>query len=413
MRKPIIAKKVRVFFTPQARGWQRLQEIYARDPEEGDKRSRARRCVYRNALLAVLAQIQFQPKARNGLFQSLLAHAEHTRSFDGLETPFLTLLHCAYLDRDRHLFDHALAVWDKYSGKPKVPGAGPARFYDVEKRTATFFTAAAVKSVRAGGEHRGVLAWGPELAAHLSGLGVFVVEGAFRPAGTPQPIRFLSPVPPGPMQTRANKMSERDKAQWHVWGAEFIIAGVIAEEIPGLQAAGVVLIVEGLIVESVPDIVEIFSDPDPAPSGDPGGTSSVDIDTGGSGEGDGGVEAGDGVLVANDGGEGDEGDEGIGEVGGLDGEDDGGGEGGEGGGSCFSADTPVLMGDGGWKPIGSPLSMSVMGIARTPASAASWKSSRSFSTYLDRHLVSASSFFKSPESHPVRATCVTTVPRIW
>ena len=113
------------------------------------------------------------------MFLSLVAQAEATRKFDGLESIFLTLIHAANKSDQREIFDRALTAWKRFGAQPTVAGAGQVLFYDVTARRLVHLSRDASASLRASGRNIGLLAPGQAIGDSISKMGSSAFESAF------------------------------------------------------------------------------------------------------------------------------------------------------------------------------------------------------------------------------------------
>jgi hypothetical protein len=321
---PETYRQVRILTLPMNRQWRRLQAIYARQEDDSDTRTRARRCVYRNALISTMGQAQLQASSRGLMLESLLECVDDTKSFDGLESPFLSLMSAAFLMQRRELFETGIELWKQHHS-PKAAGTAPVRLYDFEARTVTYFQPETYRSLFPDSRNSDVLAWDPELAGNLTRLGAFTIGKAFDPTPGPPVMHTMSESLTPQEKKRAERAAAREATQWHVVGGVFIIYGSFIALIPGGQIVGGVIAIVGAGMAIVPDLKDSYR---PTPD-DEGETSTIDPPADVPDQ-----EADDGVLA-------DAGGDDLGETGGIENEGDGGGEDGGGEGGCFAAGTPV------------------------------------------------------------------------
>jgi hypothetical protein len=114
-----------MWFYPAPIGWARMQRLHAAGTSE-----------YRSALAAALGQIvASHPDLHAALFRTMLSHIAFSRTIDGLESLYLTLLHSAAFHGHGALYKVGLGAWTAY-GPPRVTGGdlGFTLFYNVAIR---------------------------------------------------------------------------------------------------------------------------------------------------------------------------------------------------------------------------------------------------------------------------------------
>ena len=81
-----VATRARIYYADFQTIWSWMQRVYAKDASDSAARTNARRALFQNNQISVLAQIHAKPESRMPMFLSLVAQAEATRKFDGLES---------------------------------------------------------------------------------------------------------------------------------------------------------------------------------------------------------------------------------------------------------------------------------------------------------------------------------------
>jgi hypothetical protein len=323
-------KGYKVFYDEGTKVWELIQFVYAKHGEDSEKRIVARRCLYRNMIISILAQIEVGKERRTPMLASLLDYiSEHGRA-DGLESILLTLLYSMVVSDEKDVFERGVDVWKSYAANATVPGAGPMVFYNVSNGRLSSFSKKAVKSLR----HGEFLKYDTDMANTLEDNSEYAFYNAF---GSRNGDRAAS---------RVVQRDERFNNQWNAWEKGLLFAGagvglvIAAVSLPVTAPAALVVgvLVGGGIIfwaaesEFFDAMQQLNQKEVPKP------TSEID------------TEPPDGTVAINE-----EGD--PGEVGpdvdnepvadGGDGEGDGGGD--EGG--CFTSDTVALMSDRSFKPI--------------------------------------------------------------
>ncbi len=124
------------------------------------------------ALGCVIGQFAVMPDVgRQNLFESLLQSIEHTKSFDGLESVFLTGLNSMGLMGKTDLVTQGLTLWDQIGiSIPSDGGSTLTPFLDTSTNTASFLGSNALSSLGPQGANRAVLSQGPGLGLGIQSL---------------------------------------------------------------------------------------------------------------------------------------------------------------------------------------------------------------------------------------------------
>jgi hypothetical protein len=134
-----------VYLYPLPRNWQRLQELHYKvvgAPQGPDPLVISPRLspeyaqgAYRYSLACTLGHFAvLDTKSQVAVYTSLLDFITAARSFDGLESVFLTTLNVVGLAEDRALFRRGRALWNRL-GPPKQIGGGWSTSPFLEMRT--------------------------------------------------------------------------------------------------------------------------------------------------------------------------------------------------------------------------------------------------------------------------------------
>jgi hypothetical protein len=313
-----VATRARIYYADFQTIWSWMQRVYAKDASDSAARTNARRALFRNDQISVLAQIHAKPESRMPMFLSLVAQAEATRKFDGLESIFLTLLHAANESDQREVFDRALTAWKRFGAQPTVAGAGQVLFYDVTARRLVHLSRDASASLRTSGRNIGLLAPGQAIGESISKMGSWAFESAFeRTRMQTEAVRPGESGGPGPIVLTGAE------ATFHT----MLVAGEVLEAIPAPEpthiGVGAILVLVGgsglveIEIQRLWDELErqILSS-----------SEDGDVDN---------VPVGTGVIVGTE--ESPGGPTGVGINGDPGGDDPSG---------CFVGDSTILMGDG-------------------------------------------------------------------
>ncbi|HZS58695.1 MAG TPA: hypothetical protein VFA43_05460 [Gemmatimonadaceae bacterium] len=152
-----------MWFYPAPIGWARLQRLH----------SSGTVADYRGALSAALGQIiASHPDLHAALFRTLLSHIAFSRTIDGVESLYLTLLHSAAFHGQTALYKVGLGAWTAY-GPPRATGGdlGFTLFYNVATTTFTILSQHQVAGLAIKNGNGGILARGAELGSGIAALG--------------------------------------------------------------------------------------------------------------------------------------------------------------------------------------------------------------------------------------------------
>ena len=122
---------------PTARAYLHLRYLHLKSVSENVKKTERTDALeaYVDALVTCLAYLVVIPsKLRRPLLRRLIQFVSFAKSFDGLESVFLTLLTDAEQAGDAALMNAALGAWAMY-GPPKEPGGGLACSFLLDPRT--------------------------------------------------------------------------------------------------------------------------------------------------------------------------------------------------------------------------------------------------------------------------------------
>jgi hypothetical protein len=159
-----------MWFYPAPIGWARLQRLHTSGTIS----------EYRGALSAALGQIiASHPDLHAALFRTLLSHIAFSRTIDGVESLYLTLLHSAAFHGQSSLYKVGLGAWTAY-GPPRVTGGdlGFALFYNVATTTFTILSQQQIAGLAIKNGNGGILARGAELGSGIAALGAGWRSGA-------------------------------------------------------------------------------------------------------------------------------------------------------------------------------------------------------------------------------------------
>src|SRR5579862_3638056 len=159
-----------MWFYPAPIGWARLQRLHASGTI----------AEYRGALASALGQIiASHPDLHAALFRTLLSHIAFSRTIDGVESLYLTLLHSAAFHGQSALYRVGSGAWTAY-GPPRVTGGelGFTLFYNVATTTFTILSQHQMAGLAIKNGNGGILSRGPELGSGIAALGAGWRSGA-------------------------------------------------------------------------------------------------------------------------------------------------------------------------------------------------------------------------------------------
>jgi hypothetical protein len=152
-----------MWFYPAPIGWARLQRLH-NSGSSGE---------YTRALSAALGQtIAAHPDLHASLFRTLLSHIAFSRTIEGVESLYLTLLHSAAFHGQTALYRVGLAAWTAY-GPPRITGGdlGFTLFYNVATTTFTILSPHQLAGLAITNGGNGILSRGAELGSGIAALG--------------------------------------------------------------------------------------------------------------------------------------------------------------------------------------------------------------------------------------------------
>jgi hypothetical protein len=152
-----------MWFYPAPIGWARLQRLHSAG-SSGE---------YTRALTAALGQIiAAHPDLHASLFRTLLSHIAFSRTIDGVESPYLTLLHSAAFHGQTAPYKVGLTAWTAY-GPPRITGGdlGFTLFYNVATTTFTILSPHQLAGLAITNGGNGILTRGAELGSGIAALG--------------------------------------------------------------------------------------------------------------------------------------------------------------------------------------------------------------------------------------------------
>jgi hypothetical protein len=152
-----------LWFYPAPIGWARMQRLHTTGSS----------AEYRRALAAALGQvIAAHPELHAALFRTLLSHIAFSRTIDGIESLYLTLLHSAAFHGQDALYKVGLSAWTAY-GPPRATGGdlGFTLFYNVATTTFTILSPHQLAGLGAKNGGGGILSRGAELGSGIAALG--------------------------------------------------------------------------------------------------------------------------------------------------------------------------------------------------------------------------------------------------
>ena len=159
-----------LWFYPAPIGWARLQRLHTAGSVS----------EYRSALAAALGQIiASHPDLHAALFRTMLSHIAFSRTIDGVESLYLTLLHSAAFHGQSALYRVGLGAWTAY-GPPRVTGGdlGFTLFYNVATTTFTILSQHQMAGLAIKNGNGGILSRGAELGSGIAALGAGWRSGA-------------------------------------------------------------------------------------------------------------------------------------------------------------------------------------------------------------------------------------------
>jgi hypothetical protein len=161
----------KLWFYPPQFVWTTLQGLHraslAGRPDGHHLPAQRARAAYVNGLTAAMGQFWIaSDHARCSLFDRLLDAVQHARSFDGLESPFLSGFNTVEVLGDHARVMRAEGLWKSF-GAPAHLGGGAQRAFVLDTSTSTvlFLSATAVLSLGVKGAHANLIA---SAAAHLA-----------------------------------------------------------------------------------------------------------------------------------------------------------------------------------------------------------------------------------------------------
>jgi hypothetical protein len=152
-----------MWFYPAPIGWARMQRLHVTGTST----------EYRRALAAALGQIiAAHPDLHAELFRTLLSHIAFSRTIEGVESLYLTLLHSAAFHGQSALYKVGLSAWTAY-GPPRTTGGdlGFTLFYNVATTTFTILSPNQLAGLGAKNGGGGILSRGAELGSGIAALG--------------------------------------------------------------------------------------------------------------------------------------------------------------------------------------------------------------------------------------------------